>query len=134
MGPDTEAEEAGEESEESEEEEEDEEEEEEEEEERDDSKDDEGAKAGEQQEQSVAFADFVSNERPYKCITDNLPDSIQSRVGRVAGGRRPAPRDPRPRAKSATRDPRPRATRAARPSPGHSVSRILSGSSMLAPK
>ena len=76
LGPDTEAEEAGEESEESEEEEEDEEEEEEEEEERDDSKDDEGAKAGEQQEQSVAFADFVSNERPYKCITDNLPDSI----------------------------------------------------------
>ena len=31
--------------------------------------------------------------------------------------RRPAPRDPRPRAKSATRDPRPRATRAARPGP-----------------
>ena len=83
LGPDTEAEEAGEESEESEEEEEDEEEEEEEEEERDDSKDDEGAKAGEQQEQSVAFADFVSNERPYKCITDNLPDSIQRAVQMV---------------------------------------------------
>ena len=28
------------------------------------------------------------------------------RVGRVAGGRRPAPRAPRPRAKSTTRDPR----------------------------
>ena len=40
-----------------------------------------------------------------------------SRVGRVAGGRRPAPRDPRPRAKSATRDPRPRAIRASRPCP-----------------
>ena len=42
----------------------------------------------------------------------------QGRYGRVAGGRRPAPRDPRPRSKSGTRDPRPRATRAARPVPG----------------
>ena len=46
-------------------------------------------------------------------------------VGRVAGGRRSAPRDPRPRAKSATRDPRPRATRPPGPAriypvrPGH---------------
>ena len=40
-----------------------------------------------------------------------------SRVGRVTRGRRPAPRDPRTRAKSAIRDPRPRATRAARAGP-----------------
>ena len=40
---------------------------------------------------------------------------LSGRVGRDAGGRRPATRDPRPRAKSATRDPRHRATRASRP-------------------
>ena len=40
-----------------------------------------------------------------------------TRVGRVAGGRRPAIRDPRPRAKSAPRDSRPRATRARPSSP-----------------
>ena len=49
------------------------------------------------------------------------------------GGRRPATRDPRHRAKSAIRDPRPRATRAALPHPGHSASRILSRPSMHSP-
>ena len=53
------------------------------------------------------------------------PPRQRGRVGRVAGGRRPATRDPRPRAKSATRDTRPRATRAARPGPGHSASTII---------
>ena len=53
------------------------------------------------------------------------------RVGRVAGGRRPAPSDPgQPAA--------PRAARAARPNPGHSASdaasRILSGSLMHSPQ
>ena len=43
--------------------------------------------------------------------------ALDIRAGRVAGGRRPAPRAPRPRAKSATRDPPPRATRAAPPGP-----------------
>ena len=52
---------------------------------------------------------------------------------RRRGGSPTPPRDPRPRAKSATRDPRPRATPAALPSPGHSASCILSGSSMHSP-
>ena len=50
-------------------------------------------------------------------VPARAPTRQHARVGRVAGGRRPAPRDPRPRAKSATRDPRPRATRASRSGP-----------------
>jgi hypothetical protein len=44
-----------------------------------------------------------------------------SRVGRVDRGRWPAPRDQRPRTKSAPRDPRPRATPPRSRRPGHSA-------------
>ena len=65
----------------------------------------------------------VDHESVWRWLLDlNIPyiDLLRA-LYQGLGGRRHAPRDPRPRAKSATRDPRPRATLATWPNPGHTV-------------